>query len=194
MKSKTIDMISTALNYEMAVPVSLRKALSVLVFIVLTALGAYIRLPLAFTPVPITLQTLFVMLSGVFLGANLSVISLLGYIALGCFGMPLFAGATSGLAVFAGPTGGYFAGFVLCGYTVGHLVRMKDNIGWVIFSLSCGSLIILIMGTVWLALVMNLSIKNALSLGLLPFIPGDLVKVLAVTFFYSKYARKFKGF
>jgi biotin transport system substrate-specific component len=194
MNSKAINKVSLALNHEIVVSKTLQKTLSVSVFIMLTTFGAYVRLPLPFTPVPITLQTLFVMLSGIFLGANLAGISLLSYLMLGYLGMPLFAGAASGSAVLIGPTGGYFIGFILCGYTVGHLIRLRDNTGWVIFILSCGSLVILIMGTAWLSLIMNLSLKRAALLGFLPFLPGDLLKVLAVTLFYKNYAHKFKGF
>ncbi len=194
MSSTVLNRVKIILNHEIVLPKTLIKALSILVFITLTTFGAYVRIPLPFTPVPITLQTLFVMLSGIYLGANLAGISQLSYIMLGYLGVPLFAGASSGLSVLTGPTGGYLIGFVLCGYIIGRLVKLRDNFSWIVFSISIGALIILLLGTIWVGLLMRLSFKKAFMVGFAPFIPGDTLKVLVASYFYKTFRYKIKGF
>ncbi|MCH7819743.1 MAG: biotin transporter BioY, partial [Candidatus Marinimicrobia bacterium] len=82
-------------------------------FALLTALGALIRIPLPFTPIPITLQTFFVLLAGAMLGSKRGTLSQMVYVFAGAAGIPIFAGMSSGLALLAGPTGGFLAGFLL---------------------------------------------------------------------------------
>lgn len=189
-----LSRVKIILNHEIVLPKTATRILAVSTFIILTALGAYIRIPLPFTPVPVTMQTLFVMLAGIYLGANLAGISQLGYIILGYLGLPLFAGASSGLSVLTGPTGGYLIGFVLCGYIIGRLIRLRDNFSWIVFSISIGALIILLLGTIWLGLLMRLSFKKAFMAGFAPFIPGDILKVLVASYFYKAFRYKIKGF
>lgn len=182
------------LDYEIVLSKTVTMILAASTFIILTALGAYVRIPLPFTPVPVTLQTLFVMLSAVCLGASLAGVSQLGYLLLGFLGLPLFAGASSGLSVFMGPTGGYLVGFVLCGYVTGRLIKLRDNFGWTVFSFLFGSLIILLSGMSWLKILMGLTFKKAFMMGFAPFIPGDFLKVMVASYFYKTLKHRFKGF
>jgi len=163
-------------------------------FIVVTALGAFVRVPLPFTPVPITLQTFFVLLAGAALGRRLGMISQTGYITLGGLGLPIFAGATGGFTRLLGPTGGYLLGFIVAAWAVGRLIEFKKrpDLGWIVFSMLVGSLSIYLLGMVQLALVTQCGIKGALYMGVLPFIPGDTLKLLAAALLYRKFEGRFK--
>ena len=102
-------------------------------FILSTALGAYARIYLPFTPVPITLQTFFVLLSGAVLGKKLGGISQAGYVILGGIGLPLFAGM-GGIEYLFGPTGGYLIGFIVASWVIGKMLERRKNFLWINFS------------------------------------------------------------
>ncbi len=158
------------------------RVIGVLSFIILTSFGAFVRIPLPFTPVPITLQTFFVLLSGAILGKKLGAIGQAGYLILGSIGFSIFA---IPLGLF-GPTGGYLIGFVFAAWAVGKLVEMKKDISWIIFSMAVGSIIIYLVGTVHLSIFFGTGFKKAIYLGILPFIPGDIIKLLLASFIYFK--------
>jgi len=151
--------------------------LGVTMFTALTALGAFVRLPLPFTPVPLTLQVFFVLLSAMVLGPK-ALISQALYLVLGLAGFPVFAGAAAGFAHLSGPTGGYILGFAVAALTVN---RLKGT-GTVrnILALSAGLAAIYLLGSVQLGLWMRLSPVKAIQMGVLPFILGDLLKLAAV--------------
>ncbi len=186
-----IKKTKKTLAYEIVLHKALVKVLSISLFIWLTTFGAYIKISLPFTPVPITLQTLFVMLSGAFLGARLASISQVGYLILGYLGLPVFAGASSVQTI--GPTAGYLVGFVFCAYIIGYIIRLKENFGWILFSFSLGSLIILTLGTICLSVYMSIDFKRAFMLGFLPFIVGDTMKVFVASYFYKIFRYRLKG-
>jgi len=154
----------------------LTSAIQVVSGSILVALLAQIRIPLPFTPVPITGQTLGVLLVAAALGRLRGSLSLILYILGGAAGLPFFAGSTSGLAYLLGPTGGYLLGFVLAGYVVGALAER----GWdqsmpkVAIMFLAGEIIILGLGALYLARFVGP--ERALVAGVLPFIPGDLLK------------------
>ena len=140
-------------------------------FVLATALGAYVRIPLPFTPVPLTLQTFFVLLSGAFLGKKSGSVSQLLYFALGGLGLPIF----TQIGAIWGPTGGYLAGFIAASYLVGLLVEKKFN---VFYALILGDLVLLFCGALNLSIFVG-GFKNAFFLGVLPFVAGDILKILA---------------
>ena len=111
---------------------SLRGMAYASMFGALTAVGAYIMIPLP--PVPITLQTLFVNLAGALLGGYLGALSQVVYILLGVIGLPVFAGGKAGAGVLLGPTGGYLIGFVVGAFVIGKLttIRKKPGLVWLI--------------------------------------------------------------
>ena len=164
------------------------RAMGVVVFVVLTALGAFVYVPLPFTPVPITLQTFFVLLSGAFLGGAWGSLSQLGYVILGSLGLPIFSGAKGGFIRLLGPTGGYLFGFIVAAQVIGWLVRKKKKAGWIwlVFSMVVGSSIIYLLGAFQLAFVVHCGAKKAFLLGVLPFIPGDFLKLIAACYIYRK--------
>lgn len=157
------------------------------VFMILTALGAFVRIPLPFTPVPLTMQTMFVLLAGAFLGSKLGVVSQLGYILFGLSGLPIFTGAGSGLLYVLGPTGGYLLGFVLAALFIGRAVRLCPARPAAIFAVFClADLMLLMSGAIWLKFLLGLTFTKAFLLGVAPFIAGDIIKAFAATFIYSK--------
>lgn len=158
---------------------SLKAMVYASMFGALTALGALITIP--FQPVPLTLQTLFTGLSGVLLGPRGAVLSQVVYVLLGLIGLPVFSGGKAGLGVLLGPTGGYLIGFIAGAFAIGQLIKLKTNPGvlWIGFSLVLGTLVIYSLGILQLTLVAHLTPGKALMVGVIPFIPGDLVKILA---------------
>ncbi|MEW6232088.1 MAG: biotin transporter BioY [Chloroflexota bacterium] len=142
------------------------------------ALSAQISVPLPFSPVPVTGQTFGVLLVGALLGSRSGALSLLVYLGEGALGLPVFAGGTGGLVRLAGPTGGYLLGFVAAAFLVGWLCER----GWdrrlptAAMAMLLGNAIIYLFGLPWLAHFVGPD--KALALGLLPFIPGDLSKLI----------------
>jgi biotin transport system substrate-specific component len=140
---------------------------------------AQIRIFLPFSPVPITGQTFAVLLVGAALGARRGAASLLLYLIQGLVGLPFFAGGASGLAYFLGPTGGYLVGFVVAACLVGLLAaRGLDRIiPTALLAFLAGEAVIYLFGVSWLSVY--LGIPHAIAAGLLPFLLGDAIKLVA---------------
>jgi biotin transport system substrate-specific component len=163
------------------------RALGILTFVVLTSLGAFVRIPLPFTPVPITLQTFFVLLSGAFLGNNLGALSQISYIFLGVLGLPIFTGAGSGLSYLVGPTAGYILGFVLSNLFINRFKKACKQKIFLVFTLFCGAdLIILFSGIIWLKFIFGYSLAKLFLIGFIPFIPGDFLKATLASLIYFR--------
>ncbi|MCM8784490.1 MAG: biotin transporter BioY [Candidatus Omnitrophica bacterium] len=163
----------------------LSKIIGIGVFIILTTLGAYIYLPLPFTPVPITLQTLFVLLSGAMLGPLEGFFSQLVYLVLGSLGFPVFSGARGGMLHLLGPTGGYLWGFLFSAWLVGKLIYGKKlNRFLLFFYFSLGIFVIYFFGLIQLKFFINKDLPTLISYGVLPFLLPDLLKVLVATWGY----------
>ncbi len=145
-------------------------------FALLTALGSFVRLPLPFSPVPVTLQTFFVLLSGALLGKKCGFLSQVLFVSLGIAGIPVFA--VSG-GIF-GPTGGYLSAFlvipILCRLLIDRTSGSFISLSVIFFFCS---VIILASGSLYLSFYMNVSLPKAFSLGFLPFIIGDFLKSLS---------------
>ena len=144
---------------------------------VLIALSAKVAIPVPFSPVPVTGQTFTVLMIGALYGSGRGVLTVLAYMAEGISGMPVFTGAGAGLAYLMGPTGGYIAGFAAAAGITGLLAEKgwDRNIFTTAMAMAAGSTAIYIFGTLWLSLFVG---GKALSLGLIPFIPGDIVKIV----------------
>lgn len=155
-------------------------------FATCTAVGAFIALPLPFTPVPFTLQLFFTILSPLVIGPRSGALSQAVYLALGAVGVPVFAGGVGGLGVLLGPTGGFLVGFVPGAYVMGKLNTVLDGRAspWVRGLLVGigGFGVIYGMGSLWLAKVLDISLSKALVLGCVPYIVPDSIKCfLAIT-------------
>ena len=166
-------------------------AIGVTFFVLATALSAYVRIPVPGSPIPITLQTFFVLLAGAVLGRKLGAASQIGYVLLGAAGLPVFQGAGYGIASLFGPTGGYLMGFVAAAYAVGYLSRSaKPGIARSIAIFSVGSMIIYAFGAAWLVFLYKVQPAHAISIGVLPFIAGDITKILLAAVISSAIARR----
>ncbi|MFP4037249.1 MAG: biotin transporter BioY [Desulfobacteraceae bacterium] len=159
---------------------ALRGMVYAAVFGAATAAGAYIMIPIP--PVPVTLQTLFMALAAVLLGGRWGAASQGIYIVLGLMGLPVFAGGKAGLGVLFGPTGGYLVGFVAGAYVTGRLMEAASRPGpfRTAAAVSAGYVVVYTLGVAGLCLVGGLGIRAALPAGVLPFLPGDVLKAAAV--------------
>ena len=151
-------------------------ALGSLLFAALTAAGAAVAFPLPFSPVPITLQTLFVILAGAMLGPVYGPVSQLLYVAAGVAGMPVFAGGAAGPGVLVGPTGGYLVGFVLGAWTAGLFTRPGAAWPRLLLGLLAAHAAIFAVGMAHLAVFVGNSPATAFRLGVVPFLPGMVFK------------------
>lgn len=179
-------MMEAILKRDLVVNRKLSAAIGVATFVVLTSLGGFVRIPLPFTPVPLTLQTFFVLLSGLFLG-NLGPVSQIIYVLLGVAGLPIFSGASSGLYYLYGPTAGYLFGFVFSALFLGRALKDTGGKPANIFLILClADIIILACGTLWLKVLFGLSLAKASLIGFVPFIPGDLLKISVAAGIYMR--------
>jgi biotin transport system substrate-specific component len=146
----------------------------------ITALLAQVRIPLPFTPVPLTGQTFAVLLAGAALGSTRGAASMALYIILGALGLPVFAGGANGIAYLSGPTLGYLVGFVAAAAVIGRLAEqgLERSVRTSIIPFLLGTVIIYICGVAWLAIMLG-SFSQAVLAGLVPFLIGDTVKLAA---------------
>lgn len=154
--------------------------------VVATSILAYVRIPLPFTPVPLTGQTFGVMLTGILLGSRLGGSSMFAYGLIGLFGLPVFAGGGAGFAHLLGPTGGYLwgsvAGTYVAGLVVDGAVRRGEGLtyGRALLAAIVGGIVAVYgIGVVHLAIVTGMGWREALVSGVLPFLPGDFLKATA---------------
>lgn len=183
--------------------------------VALISAGAFISVPIPGSPVPIVLQNMFVVLTGVLLPAGWAALSVGVYLILGAVGLPVFAGATGGLAHLAGPTGGFLIGFPIAAAVVAVILRDRrvkrggnplstpggggaqqaaarrdgqhqagiasvasgsHSVFRHAIALVVGFLVIYATGVPWLALTADLTPAQAVVVGMLPFLPGDIMK------------------
>lgn len=161
---------------------SLQRLVWVSLLAALIAVGAYVHIPLG--PVPISLQTYFVVLAGFVLGPVHGASAPALYLAAGLVGLPVFAGGTSGLGRLLGPTGGFLISFLLLAALAGIATRDRSGpLTWPRGLLwgTAGLAVTFVFGVVWLKTALGMEWGEALSVGVLPFLPGAAVKlVLAV--------------
>ena len=147
----------------------------------LIAAAAQLKVFLPFTPVPVTGQTFAVLLIGALYGARRGAATAMTYLALGVMGLPVFSAAPPGAAALFSPTAGYLAGFVAAAFVTGTLSeRGWDRKPWTAaLAMAIGSGVIFACGLLWLGRFTGWG--NVLQTGLLPFIPGDLLKIALAT-------------
>lgn len=156
----------------------LRLTVYAALFAALMAAGAFMIIPIG--PVPIVLQNMFVFLAGLVLGVRGGLAAVAVYLLAGALGLPVFAGGSGGLGRFIGPTGGYLLGYlpavVLIGWVANagarHVVRD-------VLAMLGGALLVYGCGVLWLKIVTAMSWGQTLAIGLIPFVPGDLLKIAA---------------
>jgi biotin transport system substrate-specific component len=158
----------------------LRDILLILLGALLVAALAQVEIPLPFTPVPITGQTFGVLLVGAALGSKRGALSLVSYLSMGVLGLPFFAGGAHGWDIVIGATGGYLIGFVIAAYVIGLLAErgLERSLRTSILPFLVGTVIIYVCGVAWLTVVLG-SLSTALAAGLIPFLIGDAIKLVA---------------
>jgi biotin transport system substrate-specific component len=161
------EAVGTSIRRHQSVPV----LVSVVGFALLTALAAQVRIPVPGSPVPVTLQTLAVLLVGFCLRPWEAAATIGLYLVAGLAGLPVFA------AAWGGSTAGYLVGFLIAAPLVSALSRGRcDRLGRLGVAALAGTAVIFLCGVSWLALVMG-GLKPALTAGLVPFIPGAVLKM-----------------
>jgi biotin transport system substrate-specific component len=172
------------LRAEVVRSLTARKAALVFAGIGILAASAWLSVP--FYPVPLTMQTLAVLLIGGALGPALGVSAVVGYLAIGALGAPVFHGGLGGVLVLGGPTGGYLMGFLPAVLVMGWAARLAGRGGagipayrrLLVLSLGAvaASAAIYALGLPWLALFTGLDLERAAAVGLVPFLLGDALK------------------
>lgn len=172
-------------RYELSVPKKLALALGMAA---LTGVLAQVKVPLPWSPVPVTGQTFAVLLAGILLGRWWGGISLAVYTGLGIAGVPWFAGLNSGLAYLAGPTGGYIIGFILAALFLGHFtdkyIRARSFLSMLALMLFANFVLIYVPGLLQLGMWLNFvkgtpaTFTSLLMMGAIPFIAGDITKAV----------------
>ena len=174
---------------------NLKKMIFAALFAALTGAVAWFKIPLPFTPVPITLQTLLVLMSGAMLGAYYGALAMILYLVVGAIGLPVFAGGGSGIGALLGPTGGYLFSYPVAAFTIGKMIeKRKLNSFLKYFSL------VVIIGLVAIVLFDSL-----LKIGIIPFLSKIsentrllliIISIALILFFISLvlYLKKSKSF
>lgn len=156
-------------------------AILVVFFSAVVALASQVSIPLPFTPVPLTLQTLAVLLTGMALGSRRGAIAMILYLGEGAAGLPVFAAGKASLAYMMGPTGGYLLGFVVAAFVVGLLAERRWD-RWVAGTAAAmvvGNLVIYAFGLGWLSRFVPA--ERLLAAGMIPFLAGDALKIAVAT-------------
>ena len=172
--------------------ISTKEMTLVAMFTGLTAIGAGISIPLG--DVPITMQTLFVILSGLILGGRLAALSQIIYITLGLIGIPIFANFTGGFQAVMKPSFGFIIGFIFAAYIVGRIAHSERKISkkriWIASIVGTG--VIYLFGLPYMYYILNvvmakgLSFGNVVNIGCILFLPGDILKLAVASLVAAK--------
>lgn len=191
--SKELSVQSAAMAAPAATTTWLRTSGIVLAGSVLVAVCAHVALPLYFTPVPLTLAPFGVLLLGLLLSPRLAAATLGAYLAEGALGLPVFSPSpliTGGLAHLLGPTGGYLLAYPFASALISFLWRRtRRGFAAAAISAAVGNLAILACGALWLAVLTHASAQSILTLAVLPFLPGDALKIAAAAALAAGFAR-----
>ncbi len=183
--SDRVSVVVPALGGQLANSSALRKLTAIAGTTALVALSAHASIPLPFTPVPLTLQTLAVLLAGILLGPTMAFAALTLYLLEGASGLPVFSPAgPGGLLQLLGPTAGFLFSYPAAAALAGWLYRHRPGarrpaLGAALAGIAA-LVLIFISGAGWLATVLHLSARAAVSAAVLPFLPGEALKVLAL--------------
>ncbi len=160
-------------------PLDMTRSVGIVIaFSLVTALAAQITIPIG--PVPITGQTFAVLLTGALLGSRLGSAAIIAYLVEGAAGLPFFAGGAGGLAHLLGPTGGYLVAFPAAAYITGAFAEHGWDKSFIsaAAAMLVGSIVIILAGAAWFSLLMHTPLLTSLRVGVVPFIIGDIVKIV----------------
>ncbi len=170
------------------------KAALAIVASLFVAAAAHISIPLPFTPVPLTLGNMAVILVGLFLSPSLAFAALIAYLAEGAAGAPVFnPGGLGGVHQLVGPTGGFLFAYPLAAVAASAAVRAFSRVSsrFVAATLAAtlGTALVMFFGVAWLGLLLHLSPAGAFRLAAAPFLPGEIVKILAAAGIFTSLER-----
>lgn len=158
---------------------SVRDLSYISLFATLIAVSGYINIPLPLSTVPVTAQTLAVMLAGGLLPPAHAAAAVLVFLMMGAVGIPVFAGGTAGLGIILGKTGGYLVGFLAGAVLISLIKGRRPGFMRLLAVYTAGGLfLVYIFGVLWLAQVTGMDIGKAVVFGAIPFIPGDILKII----------------
>jgi len=176
----------------------IRRTVLTAVFTALIAASSFFTIPVG--PVPIVLTTMFVVLSGMLGGVWIGLYSVLTYLLLGIAGLPVFAGGTAGLAKLLGPTGGFLIGYLLAALIGGLMFNPRKESSRaeiIIISIAAAfvaGISLYIPGLPWLKYSLSMDWPTALKAGLIPFIPGFLIKTAGAAALAVSLKERFRSF
>lgn len=149
-------------------------------FVATTAVLAQISIPLPFSPVPLTGQTFAVFLAGALLPGRQAALAMIAYVLLGAAGVPVFAKGQAGPGVLIGPTGGYLLGFVVGAYIEARILESRGAATYwrLVWAMLACLLLTYTFGALRLATLLRMTPRQALTLGVIPYLPLDLLKLL----------------
>ncbi len=163
----------------------IRMTVYTALFVALIACGAFIAIPIG--PVPIVLQNMFVLLAALILGPAWGLACVGIYLLIGLAGLPVFAGGTAGVGKLFGPTGGYLLGYLPTVYVTAVISKaMKRTMTGDIIAMVTGSIILYAAGVPWLKYAFAMSWEKAMAVGMLPFLPGNALKIIAAALIAKK--------
>jgi biotin transport system substrate-specific component len=155
------------------------RGIGIAFFVLGTWFGASVAVPMPWTQVPMSLQPLFVLLAGALLGPRAGAAAMAAYLALGASGAPVFALGGAGLPWLMGPTGGYLLAMPVAAWIVGSIGGRDPGTARQLLALTAGMCALYLGGVTQLLLVTGLDLGSVAALGVLPFLAGDVIKILA---------------
>ncbi|MGM0395621.1 MAG: biotin transporter BioY [Bacillota bacterium] len=173
--------------------ITARELTMISLFSALTAIGAFVSIPLG--PVPITLQTLFVLLAGFLLTPRAAAMSQIVYIGIGLAGVPIFSGFTGGLQTILKPSFGFLVGFVAASIVASIISKEHRTIPGFFLAGITATFVMYLLGIPYMAFILNyvmdsgLSLKAILNLGLLLFLPGDALKLVVAVYLGNRISK-----
>lgn len=166
-----------------------RDMLLCALFACIIAILAQVQIALP-TLVPITLQTLGVYLIGALLKPKLAFISTLVYVLMGAIGLPVFSGFNGGVANLLGPSGGYIYSFPIMALVISLIITKNNSLLFKVIAMVVGTVVCYGIGTIWFIYVTNTSLLPALTMCVIPFLPGDTLKIIVAIVLSKKLDKK----
>lgn len=166
----------------------LKRMIVISLLAAVLSISAYISIPLPFSTVPFTLQSLFLMFIALSMPISISFPTVGLYLLLGAIGLPVFSNGTSGLTVLFGPTGGYLFGFLFATIVIGFIKdKLEYFFGYLFAALLGGVGVVYLFGVLGLMIILGASFDKAIAIGVIPFLPFDLAKVFISSAFVYRY-------
>jgi biotin transport system substrate-specific component len=170
----------------------LKRMIVISLLAAILSISAYISIPLPISTVPFTLQSLFLMVIALSMPISISFPTVGLYLLLGAIGLPVFSNGTSGLTVLFGPTGGYLFGFLFATIVISFIKdKLEYFFGYLFAAFVGGVGVVYLFGVIGLMYILGASFDKAIAIGVIPFLPFDLLKAFIASAFVYKYKNIF---